>query len=66
MSLGRMFLGFTTEEKSTLPALKEHLHPLLVSAACLPEPAWWWRAAAWGRGGCPVRPWEQLGKGGAV
>lgn len=37
MSLGRMFLGFTTEGKSTLPALKEHLHPLLVSAACLPE-----------------------------
>lgn len=57
MGLRRMFLGFTTEEKSTLPSLKEHLHSLPVSAGCqrgggVPR-------AAQGRGSCPVWPWEQ-------
>lgn len=35
---------------SALSCLKEHPYPLLVPAACLPEPARWWRApaAAWG------------------
>lgn len=53
MGLGRMFLSFTTEGKSTLPDFREHLHPLLVSAACLPE-AVESPAAAQGRGSCPV------------
>lgn len=34
MGQRRIFLGFTTEGKRTLLALKEHPHPLLVSAAC--------------------------------